>query len=816
MVKSSCNGIFGAYSKAESSASGARGYNNTVLADTPILGSKKRAFQDMKTDSSEDAAGPSTPFRKRQHVNGNGNSKYNGFGNSGHRKPKPPSYALGLNGRQKPPEPSPSEQRRFLPIWPAKDALLREIRENDTVVILGETGSGKTTQIPQFIYEAGLCQDPKLIAITQPRKVAATSLAARVSVEQERNIGSLVGYSVRFDEKSSDETRIKYMTDGMLFRELLTDSLLNRYAVIVVDEAHERTLRTDLLLTALKGIAVKRNYRRSSADFLSQEQLKDPSKKEGEREVKEMEDLNNMTPLKIIIMSATLDAQRFSQFFNGAKILYVKGRQHPVTVLHTQDSQEDYVDSALQTFYQIHTEKPPGDVLIFLPGQEDIESLTSSIKSLSEQIPPDQMQVIVCQMFAALPAPIQQRAFFKTPPNTRKVILATNIAETSITIPGVRYVIDTGLCKEKAYFSNGRGGGIEALLTRPISKSSALQRTGRAGREGEGWCFRLYTEALYNSDFQEAATPEIQRCNLTLAVLQMKYVGQNPQTADFMDAPAPETLLLSLQTLYQHGSLDATGEITQLGRQMAHFPLDPLQSRALIESTKHDYMSSVISILSLLSSTGKIFMDTHHGDREAADEVKLKFRHRSGDHMTLLNALRAYEDVLGHSTNQSTYRNVHMDSEGTSKVVDKKYAREWCRVNFLSERSLKEALDIRKQLEECCGREKFQWKQSGTTKEDSEKEAEAVLKSLLTGLWQNTALINPDGTYRQSVGLQPIRIHPSSSLFGKKCPAIMYDEVIFTSNTYAMGVSAIQQAWLAEVPAFAQHRQALASTQSLP
>ncbi|KAG9015173.1 putative ATP-dependent RNA helicase dhr2 [Tulasnella sp. JGI-2019a] len=808
MIKPNYNGIYGSSSQAESSASGSRVLHNGVQVDSPILGSKKRTFFALDVDSSPGDVSPSTPS-KRKHVKDSVKKE----------TPKGKTSFLGpnLNGLRKSQEPTPSEQRRSLPIWSAKEALLHEIRENDTVVILGETGSGKTTQIPQFIYEAGLCQDPQMIAVTQPRKVAATSLAARVSAEQQKHVGSLVGYSVRFDEKSSSETRIKYMTDGMLFRELLTDPLLNRYAVVVVDEAHERTLRTDLLLTALKGIAARRNHKWAPTELLNEEQLAALPKKERKRRVKEIEDSKSLIPLKVIIMSATLDAQRFSQFFNGAKILYVKGRQHPVLVLHTKDSQEDYVDSALQTFYQIHTEQAPGDVLIFLPGQEDIESLTSSIKSLSEQIPSNQMQVLTCQMFAALPASIQQRAFAKTPPNTRKVILATNIAETSITIPGVRYVIDTGLCKEKSYFSNGRGGGIEALLVKPISKSSALQRTGRAGREGPGWCYRLYTEGLYNSEFQEAATPEIQRCNLTLAVLQMKYVGQNPQTADFMDAPAPETILLSLKTLYQLGALDTKGDITQLGRQMAHFPLDPPQSCALIESTKYDYTASVISVLSLLSTSGKVFIDTrsHHGDRDAAAEVKSRFRHRSGDHLTLLNALRAYEDVLGQSSNQSSHKSVHIDSEGNSKVLGRKGAKEWCKTNFLNERSLREALDIRKQLGECCDREKFRWKKSSTTKEDSDKEEEAVLKSLLTGLWHNTAIINADGSYRQSVGLQPIKIHPSSSLFGKKCPAIMYEEVVFTSNTYAMGVSAIQQAWLAEVPAFAQHRQALASIQAL-
>lgn len=234
----------------------------------------------------------------------------------------------------------------------------------------------------------------------------------------------------------------------------------------------------------------------------------------------------------------------------------------------------------------------------------------------------------------------------------------------------------------------------------------------------------------------------------------------------------PFVVVLSLQILYQHGALDAKGQITQLGRQMARFPLDPLQSRALIESTRYGRVASVISVLSVLSASGKAFVDTHHGDRDAADEVKLRFRHRSGDHMTLLNALRAYEDVLGQSTtNQpSAHKHVHIDSEGNSRVVSKKGAREWCRANFLNERTLREALDIRRQLGECCDREKFQWKESSAAKEaDNEKEVEAVLKSLLMGLWQNTAIINPDGSYRQSVGLQ-VHYRSSSGVRGSTIP----------------------------------------------
>lgn len=742
---------------------------------------KKRAF-DSSAESTQTRLKTTLPENQKHFINGsgrlNGKPKINGAGPS-----------------------SISEQRRSLPIWSARKSLIREIQAHDCVVILGETGSGKTTQIPQFIYEANICQEPLVIAVTQPRRVAATSLAARVSMEQGTPLGDRVGYSVRFDDKTSDETRIKFMTDGMLDRELLGDPMLSRYGVIIVDEAHERTLRTDLLLTSLKTILSTRNCSKAGQNGVGYiNGVSSHKEDKGKRK--------ELPPLKVIIMSATLDAQRFSDFLNGAKILYVKGRQHPVKVLHTAEAQKDYIEAALQTFFQIHTERPAGDVLIFLPGQEEIESLTSSIESLAEQIPPEGMQVLVCPMYAALPPTIQAKVFGRTPSNTRKVVLATNIAETSITIPGVKYVIDTGLCKEKRYFPRGRGSGVDALLVQAISKSSALQRTGRAGREGEGWCFRLYTELAYSTQFAEAAVPEIQRCNLTHAILQMKCLGQNPEVADFMDAPSQETIKSSLLVLLSLGALQEGGDVTRIGRWMASFPLDPPRSRAILESKNiPNSTSSLLSVISLLSTTGKVFYGSK--DREAAVEARLKFRHRSGDHLTLLNVLKAYEEVISGSKaaledGKSEGKRVEMDSNGRSSGK-RNIAKEWCKTNFLNERALKEALDIRKQLRETCEREGVDWKASeGSRTPEGDNDYEGVLKCLLAGLWQNTAMITPDGSYKQVVGGQPVKIHPSSSLFGRKFPAIMYDELIVTSNTYAMGVSSIPQAWLLELHFFKQ------------
>ncbi|KAH9841346.1 P-loop containing nucleoside triphosphate hydrolase protein [Rhodofomes roseus] len=641
-------------------------------------------------------------------------------------------------------------QRANLPIATGKNALIEEIRRNDVSILIGETGSGKTTQVPQYLLESGLAGHG-MIAVTQPRKVAATSLAARVATEQNVSVGTLVGYSVRFDEASSDETRIKYVTDGMLVRELLGDPLLSRYSVVIVDEAHERTLRTDLLITNLKDIQRKRNA---------------PS------DVKGKGSAAKLNPLKIVIMSATLDADKFSKFFDDAKIVYVKGRQHPVTIYHTAVSQPDYVDAAMRTFFQIHTDQPPGDVLIFLPGQEDIEGLERSIQLYADRLPKDVQSILVCPMYAALPPGQQAKIFTPAPAGFRKCILATNIAETSITIPGTKYVIDTGKCKEKRYVARDTGTGFDTLLTRDITKSSAMQRAGRAGREGPGYCFRLYPEEAFDA-MAESAEPEIRRCALTSSMLQLRCLGQDIEELDFMDKPDREAIGAALKTLYLLGALDSKRCLTKLGRDMAAFPLEPNLARAVVASREFGCTLEVIGIVSVLSASSKLFFDSTD-EREAAAEARRKFRHRSGDHMTILNVVRAYQEIA---------------------AAEKKSGRkEWCRKQFLNDRCLAEAQDIRDQLREVCTRMQIDWKTS------CGEDEQPVLKCLVRGLVQHAAFLQPDGSYKQLMGPSIVKIHPSSSLCDKKVPVIIYDELVYTTHIYARGVSTVPRSYIAEVP----------------
>ncbi|KAF9468754.1 P-loop containing nucleoside triphosphate hydrolase protein [Collybia nuda] len=635
------------------------------------------------------------------------------------------------------------DQRKLLPIARGRDALVREIQENDVTILLGETGSGKTTQIPQYLLESG-ASGSGIIAVTQPRRVAATSLAVRVAAEQNDKLGKRVGYSVRFDERSSPETRIKYLTDGMIVRELLSDPLLSQYSVIIVDEAHERTLRTDLLISNLKMIQGKRNHRSTGS-------------KEKEKE--------KFNPLKIVIMSATLDAEKFSMFYQNAKIIYVKGRQHPVKVYHSLESQTDYVESAMRTFFQIHTDQTPGDVLIFLPGQEDIESLEKSIRLFANQLPHDVMDVLICSMYAAQAPGQNSKVFLPSPARTRKCILATNIAETSITIPGVKYVIDTGMCKEKRYLARNTGGGFDTLLTRAITKSSAMQRAGRAGREGMGLCFRLYTEDAFDT-MDLSPEPEILRCSLTSSILQLKCLNQDLEDLDLMDMPDTESISSALKTLWLLDAIDQNKELTPLGRQMALFPLEPVHARAVIASREQGCTSEVLDIISVLSASSKLFVDVAE-HREAASEARRMFRHASGDHLTILNVIRAYSDI--------------------STTGGKAARREWCRKHFLNEKTLSEASEIRSQLRQACGRMRIDWNVSCGDGEGQ------LLKSLAYGLAQNSAFLQPDGSYKQTMGHSVIKIHPGSVLCDKKVPAIIYDELIYTNQIYARGVSSVQK-----------------------
>ncbi|CAM9520621.1 unnamed protein product, partial [Phaeothamnion confervicola] len=523
------------------------------------------------------------------------------------------------------------ELRKTLPVYPYREEFLEAVRDHQVLVVVGETGSGKTTQLPQYLHDVGYSKLGK-IGCTQPRRVAAMSVAARVSQEMGVKLGQEVGYSIRFEDCSSDNTVIKYMTDGMLLRELLTEPDLKGYSVMMIDEAHERTLHTDVLFGLVKDIC------RFRPDF------------------------------KLIISSATMDAEKFAQFFDDAQIFVFPGRIHPIDILYTKAPEADYVEAAVVTILQIHvTQKVPGDILVFLTGQEEIETCVEMLQQRTRGLGSRIQELMICPIYASLPSEQQAKIFEPTPPGARKVVLGTNIAETSLTIDGICYVVDTGFCKQKSY--NPRSG-MESLVVTAVSKAAARQRSGRAGRTQPGKCFRLYTAWSFENELEDNTVPEIQRTNMGNVVLLLKSLGINDLlNFDFMDPPPPEALIRALEQLYALGALNDRGELTKLGRRMAEFPLDPMMSKAVIAAEKYGCVSEVVKICSMLSCGNAVFYRPK--DRAIhADTAKQNFaRGGGGDHMALL---RVYQEW-----------------------AETDYSTQWCYENYVQ---VRDAIERRKQL----------------------------------------------------------------------------------------------------------------------
>ncbi|KAG5439636.1 hypothetical protein PCK2_000770 [Pneumocystis canis] len=471
------------------------------------------------------------------------------------------------------------KKRQQLPVHAQRDEFLKMFHSSQTLIFVGETGSGKTTQIPQFVLYDDLPHlNGKQVACTQPRRVAAMSVAKRVADEMDVVLGEQVGYSIRFEDCTSHKTILKYMTDGMLLREAMNDHLLSRYSCIILDEAHERTLATDILMGLMKGMSKKR------------------------------------PELKIIVMSATLDAQKFQHYFFDAPLLAVPGRTHPVEVYYTQEPERDYLEAALRTVLQIHIEEDPGDILLFLTGEDEIEDACRRLVIEADEMTRETelAPMKVYPLYGTLPPQQQQKIFEPAPPPRkeggkpgRKVIVSTNIAETSLTIDGIVYVVDPGFSKQKVYNPRIR---VESLLVSPISKASADQRAGRAGRTRPGKCFRLYTEQAYKKELQEQTYPEILRSNLGNTVLELKKLGIDDLVHfDFMDPPAPETMMRALEELNYLACLNDNGDLTALGRMASEFPLDPSLAVMLIGSPEF-YCSNEILSLTALLSVPNVFM----------------------------------------------------------------------------------------------------------------------------------------------------------------------------------------------------------------
>ncbi|PIK41418.1 putative ATP-dependent RNA helicase DHX8-like [Apostichopus japonicus] len=600
------------------------------------------------------------------------------------------------------------EQRESLPIFKLKVQLV---------------------QITQYLAETGFTVRGK-IGCTQPRRVAAMSVAKRVAEEFGCRLGQEVGYTIRFEDCTTPETKIKYMTDGMLLRECLIDADLTQYGVIMLDEAHERTIHTDVLFGLLKKAIKKRS------------------------------------DLKLIVTSATLDAVKFSTYFFEAPIFTIPGRTFPVEVLYTKEPETDYLDASLITVMQIHLTEPPGDILLFLTGQEEIDTACEILFERMKSMGPEVPELIILPVYSALPSEMQTRIFDPAPPGSRKVVIATNIAETSLTIDGIYYVVDPGFVKQKVYNSKT---GMDQLVVTPISQAQAKQRAGRAGRTGPGKCYRLYTERAYRDEMLPTAVPEIQRTNLASTLLSLKAMGINDLLSfDFMDAPPTETLITAMEQLHSLSALDDEGLLTRLGRRMAEFPLEPMLSKVLIMSVQLGCSEELLTVVSMLSVQNVFYRPK---DKQAiADQRKAKFHQPEGDHLTLLAVYNSWKN--------------------------NKFSNPWCFENFVQARTLRSAQDVRKQLLGIMDRHKLDVVTCG-------KNTAKVQKAICSGFFRNAAKKDPQEGYRTLVDSQVVYIHPSSALFNRQPDWVIYHELVLTTKEYMREVTTCDPKWFVELaPSF--------------
>lgn len=587
--------------------------------------------------------------------------------------------------------------------------------------------------------------------------MAATTVALRVADEVGCEIGKEVGYSIRFEDVTSSSTRIKFLTDALLIREALADPLLSRYSVIMVDEAHERSISTDVLLGLLKKIRRRR------------------------------------PELRIIVSSATLQAEEFLSFFTRgagqetqkqkeddakdiATIVSLEGRTYPIDILYLESPAEDYVEKAVSTVFDIHTQEGEGDILVFLTGREEIDNAIQAVAERALQLDSRHGPLQPLPLYAGLSTEQQMYVFDKPPEGTRKVVFSTNIAEASVTIDGIVHVIDCGFVKLRAY--NPRTG-IETLTTTPISKASASQRAGRAGRTRAGKCYRLYTEDAYQA-LPETNPPEIQRSNLASTILQLKALGiDNVVRFDFLSAPPSELMSKALELLYSLGALDEYAKLTQpLGSRMAELAVEPMMAKTLLCAPQFNCLSEMLTIAAMTSLGGNVWF-YHDGERNQMEASRRKFAVEEGDHLTLLNVYQTF-------------------------ITKGKKEAKFCHDNHLNYKSLTRAVSIRAQLKRDLERFKITVDETLSSKqqqhsEDHSKKAEQIRRCLTSGYFAHAARMQPDGTYRNVEGGTVLHAHPNSLMFNRKADWVVFHEIMETGEkTYIRDITKIDKNWLVE------------------
>ena len=612
-----------------------------------------------------------------------------------------------------------------LPVNVRRLEIGEAIVRHPVVVICGETGSGKTTQLPKICLEIGRGLNG-LIGHTQPRRIAARATATRIAQELKSELGRHVGFKIRFTDRVTSDSYIKVMTDGILLAETQTDPLLRQYDTILIDEAHERSLNIDFMLGYLKQLLPRR------------------------------------PDLKVIVTSATLDAERFSRHFAGAPVIEVSGRLYPIETRYRpwEDRKDgDLNDAIVDAVSEAHREGP-GDVLVFLPGEREIRE---AAEALRKHHPPG---LEVLSLFARQSAAEQARVF--SGHEGRRVVLATNVAETSLTVPGIRYVIDSGLARVKRYSHRNK---VEQLQVEPVSRAAASQRAGRCGRVSAGICFRLYDVEDY--DKRPAYTePEILRSSLAGVILRMKslHLG-DVEDFPFLEAPAPRMISDGYQLLAELGAIDETSkELTKVGVELARLPLDPKIGRMILAAREHDCLKEVLIIAAALGTQDPRDRPQEHAT--TADQAHARWKDEKSEFLSYLKLWHAADEVWKHET--------------TNKQ------RQWCRQNFINWLRVREWRDVHAQLHVVCT--EHGWKENQLA-----ASYEAIHKALLTGLLGHIGLISEED--KNYLGARGIRffIHPGSSLIKKAGRWIVAAELVETSRLFARCIARIEPEWLEQV-----------------
>lgn len=621
-----------------------------------------------------------------------------------------------------------TEVQQSLPVFKYKKTLLDALVSNHVLVVVGDTGSGKSTQIPQYLLERSPNES---VVCTQPRRVAAMSVAARVAEERHVELGFEVGYAVRFDDKTSEFTKIRYMTDGTLLREFLVDPLLSKYTTVMIDEAHERSISTDILLSLLK-------------------------------------DLIQVRPeFRLVVASATLDAASMSDFYDKCPILTVPGRRFTVDINYTNTPVVDYEIAAIDTVVKIHTSteiKQPCDILVFLTGQDEIDRSVAKINELISSKVINNIEAL--PLYSALPSERQSLIFKPAPRGTRKVIFSTNIAETSLTIDTVKYVIDCGLVKEMSYDSKN---GCSSLDRVPISKSSADQRAGRAGRTSHGICYRLYTESSFEFEHEQMTKPEIKRCDFAPTLLLLISMGiTDIVNFNFVDSPATNNIISAYEQLGALQALDNDGNLTELGEQMSQLPVSPMCARAILKSFELGCSESVITICSVLESGSPLFYFSQNESKDAIAHIK-QFYDEEGDHMMCLNVYNQW--------------------------VDAEYSQQWCIGNKVQHRTLLNAKNIKNQLSDICQILNF-------VEDESKKNetSENISHAFCMGFFLNCAQLMSNGYYQTLRGQGEVKIHPSSCLLQYTAQQyLIFYELSKTTDIFMRTLMRTKPEWLREI-----------------